>query len=95
MKRISPRKHKSFSIKLYSCGIILWLIQVILSDGDMSTLANMKLNLELNNLRVETDVLETIREPNKVSPAWDFKFLLRNRIVHGQKEPDNPTISWI
>ncbi|XP_019440539.1 PREDICTED: protein-lysine N-methyltransferase EEF2KMT isoform X3 [Lupinus angustifolius] len=30
--------------------------KVILSDGDLSTLANMKLNLELNNLNVETDM---------------------------------------
>ncbi|CAI8615487.1 unnamed protein product [Vicia faba] len=32
--------------------------EVILSDGDLSTLANMKLNLELNNLNVETDTLQ-------------------------------------
>ena len=33
---------------------LVHLMQVILSDGDMSTLANMKLNLELNQLRIET-----------------------------------------
>ncbi|XP_045796567.1 protein-lysine N-methyltransferase EEF2KMT isoform X1 [Trifolium pratense] len=30
--------------------------KVILSDGDLSTLANMKFNLELNNLNVETGI---------------------------------------
>lgn len=43
------------------------LIQVILSDGGLPTLANMKLNLELNQLSVETDVPERFGEdPNKV-----------------------------
>ncbi|GAV77992.1 Methyltransf_16 domain-containing protein [Cephalotus follicularis] len=32
--------------------------KVILTDGDLSSLANMKLNLELNQLRTYTDVLE-------------------------------------
>lgn len=43
------------------------LIQVILSDGGLSTLANMKLNLELNQLSAETDVPERFGEdPNMV-----------------------------
>ncbi|XP_062002497.1 branched-chain-amino-acid aminotransferase-like protein 1 [Rosa rugosa] len=40
--------------------------KVILSDGDLSTLANMKLNLELNHLSVETDMSETTEDPNMV-----------------------------
>ncbi|XP_015875128.3 branched-chain-amino-acid aminotransferase-like protein 1 [Ziziphus jujuba] len=40
--------------------------KVILSDGDMSTLANMKLNLELNHLGCEGDFPETINDHAKV-----------------------------
>ncbi|PON85497.1 Lysine methyltransferase [Trema orientale] len=40
--------------------------KVVLSDGDMSTLANMKLNLELNHLSVETDVQKATEDPKKV-----------------------------
>ncbi|KAJ6682951.1 S-ADENOSYL-L-METHIONINE-DEPENDENT METHYLTRANSFERASE SUPERFAMILY PROTEIN [Salix koriyanagi] len=39
--------------------------QVILSDGDLSALSNMKINLELNQLSAETDVLKRFGEdPN-------------------------------
>ena len=41
--------------------------QVILSDGDLSTLANMKFNLELNHLNVEDDMLQRNKDPNMVS----------------------------
>ncbi|XP_047152496.1 protein-lysine N-methyltransferase EEF2KMT-like isoform X1 [Vigna umbellata] len=40
--------------------------QVILSDGDLSTLANMKFNLELNNLNVEANMTEGNKDPNMV-----------------------------
>ncbi|KAE8711512.1 S-adenosyl-L-methionine-dependent methyltransferases superfamily protein, putative isoform 2 [Hibiscus syriacus] len=40
--------------------------KVILSDGDFSTLANMKLNLEKNQLNTETDLLETNIENHNV-----------------------------
>ncbi|XP_014518572.1 protein-lysine N-methyltransferase EEF2KMT isoform X1 [Vigna radiata var. radiata] len=40
--------------------------QVILSDGDLSTLANMKFNLELNHLNVEANMTEGNKDPNKV-----------------------------
>ncbi|KAB1202285.1 Protein FAM86A [Morella rubra] len=41
--------------------------KLILSDGDLSTLMNMKLNLESNNLRVKTDTPERSSEgPNMV-----------------------------
>ncbi|XP_058740571.1 uncharacterized protein LOC131612837 [Vicia villosa] len=40
--------------------------EVILSDGDLSTLANMKLNLELNNLNVETDGLQRNEDTSTV-----------------------------
>ncbi|KAF3454422.1 hypothetical protein FNV43_RR04869 [Rhamnella rubrinervis] len=43
--------------------------QVILSDGDMSTLANMKLNLELNHLGSEGDFAET-DDANKVKCVY-------------------------
>jgi hypothetical protein len=47
------------------------LMQVILSDGDLSTLSNMKLNLKLNQLSAETDVLERFGEdPNTVSSSF-------------------------
>jgi hypothetical protein len=46
-------------------------MQVILSDGDLSTLSNMKLNLKLNQLSAETDVLERFGEdPNTVSSSF-------------------------
>lgn len=40
--------------------------KVILSDGDLSTLANMKFNLELNNLNVETDMLQRNEDTSTV-----------------------------
>ncbi|KAF5946023.1 hypothetical protein HYC85_016251 [Camellia sinensis] len=41
--------------------------EVMLSDGDLSSLANMKLNLELNHLSVRTDLSErTIEDPDLV-----------------------------
>ncbi|XP_027353438.1 protein-lysine N-methyltransferase EEF2KMT [Abrus precatorius] len=40
--------------------------KVILSDGDLSTLANMKFNLELNHLNVETDMLQRNEDPSMV-----------------------------
>ena len=47
------------------------VMQVILSDGDLSTLSNMKLNLKLNQLGAETDVLERFGEdPNTVSSSF-------------------------
>lgn len=43
-------------------------MQVILSDGDLSTLANMKLNLELNQLRADTGKPErSVQDLNVVS----------------------------
>ncbi|KAI5658950.1 hypothetical protein M9H77_27743 [Catharanthus roseus] len=39
---------------------------VILSDGDLSTLANMKLNLELNLLRTRTDMSEKTKYSSRV-----------------------------
>lgn len=41
------------------------MMQVILTDGDLSTLANMKLNLELNQLA--TDMLGQTQKTNTVS----------------------------
>ncbi|EXC31822.1 hypothetical protein L484_020650 [Morus notabilis] len=40
--------------------------EVILSDGDMSTLANMKVNLEASHLSIGTDVQKTIEDPKRV-----------------------------
>ena len=40
---------------------------MILSDGDVSTLANMKFNLELNHLNVETDMPQGNKDPSMVS----------------------------
>ncbi|CAJ1960905.1 unnamed protein product [Sphenostylis stenocarpa] len=40
--------------------------KVILSDGDLSTLANMKSNLELNHLNVEANTPEINKDPNMV-----------------------------
>ncbi|GAV87973.1 hypothetical protein CFOL_v3_31397 [Cephalotus follicularis] len=43
-------------------------MQAILTHGDLSTLANMKLNLELKQLRTNTDVLgRAIGDPKMVS----------------------------
>ncbi|XLR65016.1 hypothetical protein S83_015688, partial [Arachis hypogaea] len=38
--------------------------KVILSDGDLSTLANMKFNLELNHLNIETDMPQGSEDPS-------------------------------
>lgn len=38
------------------------LLQVTLSDGDLSSLANMKLNLDLNQLNLKSGLLEPTRE---------------------------------
>lgn len=40
--------------------------KVILTDGDLSTLANMKVNLGLNHFSIETDMSETTEDPNMV-----------------------------
>ncbi|KAK6233172.1 hypothetical protein SCA6_003245 [Theobroma cacao] len=40
--------------------------KVILSDGDLSTLANMKFNLEMNHINTETDLPETSTENPKL-----------------------------
>ncbi|XP_057721234.1 branched-chain-amino-acid aminotransferase-like protein 2 [Arachis stenosperma] len=40
--------------------------KVILSDGDLSTLANMKFNLELNHLNIETDMPQGSEDPSMV-----------------------------
>lgn len=40
---------------------------MILSDGDLSTLANMMVNLEFNHISVETNMLETTEDPYMVS----------------------------
>lgn len=40
----------------------VYLMQVILTDGDLSTLANLRSNLELNQLSNETDLSERIVE---------------------------------
>ncbi|CAA3013198.1 Hypothetical predicted protein [Olea europaea subsp. europaea] len=48
--------------------------KVILSDGNLSTLANMKLNLELNHLRTGTQLLDHHRNCNTVqcvSLPWE------------------------
>lgn len=41
-------------------------MQVLLSDGDLATLANMKLNLEMNHLNTGTDLPETSIENRDV-----------------------------
>lgn len=47
---------------------MLCLMQVILSEGDLSSLANMKLNLELNQLNNRMDDPGTTnQDPNLVS----------------------------
>ncbi|KAK7397232.1 hypothetical protein VNO78_18399 [Psophocarpus tetragonolobus] len=40
--------------------------KVILSDGDLATLSNMRFNLELNHLNVEADLLQRNEDPNMV-----------------------------
>lgn len=52
-------------------SLYVHLMQVILSDGDLSALSNMKINLELNQLSAETDVLKRFGEdPNTVSSSF-------------------------
>lgn len=48
------------------------MMQVILTDGDLSTLANMKLNLDLNQLG--TDMLGHKQKNNTVS-GHNFAYL--------------------
>ncbi|MCD7471875.1 hypothetical protein HAX54_012649 [Datura stramonium] len=48
------------------------MVEVILTDGDLSTLANMKLNLELNQLA--TDMLDHTQKPTRLlcnSTHWE------------------------
>ena len=56
---------------------MLCLMQVILSEGDLSSLANMKLNLELNQLNKGMDDPGSInQDPNLVSLSnWNIEFL--------------------
>lgn len=51
--------------------------QVILSDGDLSTLANMKFNLELNHLNADFEMSERKKNLSTVSfpTPWDFLYL--------------------
>lgn len=43
-------------------------MKVILSDGDLSTLSNMKINLDLNQIESNTDLEEEmLRDPIMVS----------------------------
>ncbi|KAL6139273.1 hypothetical protein ACLB2K_064550 [Fragaria x ananassa] len=49
--------------------------KVILSDGDLSTLANMERNLDLNHLSIKTDMSETTEDPNMVKCIhlpWEY-----------------------
>lgn len=66
-------------------------MQVILSDGDMSTLANMKLNLKLNHLNIEdNDTINAVKSLNTVSLllsvhgfflcSWDSEITTRQPI---------------
>lgn len=46
-----------------------WMVmQVILSDGDLSTLANMKVNLELNHLSTGNHISDNLEHHDMVSP---------------------------
>lgn len=61
-------------------------MQVILSDGDLLTLDNMKLNLELNQLSIEPDVLEISSENlNMVSSSYGSLFLSVVTIFPGRQ----------
>jgi hypothetical protein len=55
------------SFKLNTCHVNSYNMQVILTDGDASTLANMKENMELNNLYIKPEDSEELKESkNKV-----------------------------
>lgn len=56
---------QSFDLLLLSWHI--FLTQVTLTDGDHLTLANMRSNLELNQLSTDTSLLESYEDPNVVS----------------------------
>lgn len=45
---------------------MMHLVQVMLSDGDLSSLENMKLNLGLNQLSTRVDTLERSDDANLV-----------------------------
>lgn len=51
-------------------------VQVILSDGDLSTLANLKVNLGMNNLSAEENIpgsVEDVRHKVRcVHLPWEF-----------------------
>lgn len=59
------RYYTSQIMSTWNCVVVYQ--QVILSDGDLSTLANMKFNLELNHLNVETDMPQGNNDPSMVS----------------------------
>lgn len=50
------------------------LTQVTLTDGNHLTLANMRSNLELNQLSTETSLLESFEDPNVVSFRYKNSF---------------------
>lgn len=65
---------------------------MILSDGGLSTLMNMKLNLELNNFSIETDRQErTSEDSNTVSDGFFF-FLWISTVSDGHNETN--TLSY-
>lgn len=58
-------------------------MQVILSDGDLSTLANMKLNLEKNGLNTETNLPEaSIENQNVVSSSHGHFIPCHQVLIH-------------
>lgn len=67
--------------------VIIIYEQVILSDGDLSTLVNMKFNLEMNHLNVEAGMRQRNNDQNMVSLnlnrlSQDFAFIYRKCYPH-------------
>uniref|UniRef100_A0A2N9ECW3 FAM86 N-terminal domain-containing protein n=1 Tax=Fagus sylvatica TaxID=28930 RepID=A0A2N9ECW3_FAGSY len=73
--------------------------KVILSDGGLSTLMNMKLNLELNNFSIETDRQERTSEDSNTYAShilFDLlSILLNKKIPSSAKRNDNFQDSWL
>ncbi|KAH9754668.1 protein-lysine n-methyltransferase eef2kmt [Citrus sinensis] len=64
---MSPAEQVQLVIAISFCRIVcIRVIVVTLTDGDHLTLANMRSNLELNQLSTDTSLLESYEDPNVV-----------------------------
>ncbi|KAL3516149.1 hypothetical protein ACH5RR_023051 [Cinchona calisaya] len=80
--RILDSVYKASDTNIYEG---FYLMQVVLSDGDLSTLSNMRLNLESNLLSTRSDVPEHDKDPStlEVISVKSRIFLFKSLLLHG------------